>query len=92
MAKWNLNNNFIEYKVKTEDAVNSPSHYGNGKIECIEYIKDTLTTEEFRGYCRGNVIKYQHRHRYKGKALEDLQKAEYYLKALIDTYKEEGPP
>ena len=37
------------------DMVNSPAHYGNGSIECIEYIEDFLTTEEYIGYLLGNI-------------------------------------
>lgn len=64
------------------DAVNNPSHYGQGKIECIEYIKDFLTEEEYIGYLRGNIAKYLHRWRYKN-GLEDLKKAQWYLTELI---------
>lgn len=64
------------------DAVNNPSHYGQGKIECIDYIKDFLTKEEYIGYLRGNIAKYLHRWRYKD-GIEDLKKAEWYLKELI---------
>jgi hypothetical protein len=63
------------------DNVNSPSHYGQGKIECIEYIRDFLTKEEYIGYLRGNIAKYLHRWRYKN-GLEDLKKAEWYLEEL----------
>lgn len=64
------------------DNVNRPSHYGQGKIESIEYIYDMLTTEEFIGYLRGNIAKYMHRWRYKN-GLEDLKKACVYLDWLI---------
>jgi len=64
------------------DNVNNPSHYGNGQIECIDYLEDFMTTEEFIGYLRGNIGKYLHRWRYKN-GLEDLHKAEWYLKKLI---------
>lgn len=64
------------------DNVNRPSHYGQGKIEAIEYIHDILTTEEFIGYLRGNIAKYMHRWRYKN-GLEDLKKARVYLDWLI---------
>ena len=40
-----------------EDNVNNPAHYGRGNIECIEYIKDFLTDEEYTGYLRGNIAK-----------------------------------
>jgi len=64
------------------DNVNKPAHYGQGSIECIEYIKDVLTDEELIGYYRGNVAKYLHRWRYKN-GVEDLKKARWYLEALI---------
>ena len=65
------------------DAVKRPSHYGQGEIECIDYIKDFLTREEFIGYLRGNIAKYMHRWRYKN-GVQDLEKAQWYLKKLIE--------
>ena len=67
---------------QTTDNVNKPAHYGKGKIECIEYIQDFLTTEEYIGYLRGNIAKYLHRWRYKNKQ-EDLLKSQWYLERLI---------
>jgi hypothetical protein len=69
--------------IKEPDNVNSPSHYGQGEIEAIEYIKDFLTKEEYIGYLRGNIAKYLHRWRFKGKPEEDLKKAQVYLGWLI---------
>ena len=63
--------------------VEKPSHYGQGKIECIEYIEDFLTEEEFIGYLRGNIAKYLHRWRYKN-GVQDLEKAHWYLGRLIN--------
>lgn len=71
-------------EVKRKDPVNHPAHYGQGKIECIDYIEDFLTREEFIGYLRGNIAKYMHRWRYKNKD-EDLKKARWYLDRLIAT-------
>lgn len=64
------------------DAVNQPKHYGQGSIECIDYIEDFLSKDEYTGYLRGNVAKYLHRWRYKN-GVEDLKKARWYLEALI---------
>lgn len=65
------------------DPINSPSHYTQGDgIECIEAIKAALTAEEFRGFCKGNVLKYVWREKHKGKD-ESLQKSIWYLKRLI---------
>ena len=64
------------------DNVNNPAHYGKGSIECIDYIEDFLTTEEYIGYLRGNIAKYLHRWRYKNKQ-EDLLKSQWYLDRLV---------
>lgn len=64
------------------DNINHPSHYTQGGIETVDYIKAKLTKEQFEGYCIGNVIKYVSRYRYKG-GVEDLKKARWYLTKLI---------
>jgi len=65
-----------------KDDVEHPAHYNNGNIECIEAIGEALSSEEFEGYLRGNVIKYIWRFRYKdGK--KDLRKAKWYLEKLL---------
>lgn len=60
------------------DNVNHPEHYTSGNVECIDAIQAALTEDEFRGYCKGNAIKYSWRERNKG-GNEDLQKAVWYL-------------
>lgn len=69
------------------DNVNNPAHYGQGKIECIDYILDFLTYEEAVGYLRGNMTKYLHRWRDKG-GIEDLRKADWYLHKLLEYVEE----
>tara|TARA_B100000902_G_C26990857_1_gene754971 strand:- start:40 stop:282 length:243 start_codon:yes stop_codon:yes gene_type:complete len=71
------------------DAVNSPKHYNQGDIECIDSIKAMLSTEEWIGYCRGNSHKYRWRFRYKN-GLEDLKKAEWYEEQLFITLAKTG--
>lgn len=72
-----------------EDKVNHPSHYTAGNIEVIEYIEDKLTAEGLEGYFVGNVIKYLSRYRHKN-GVEDLKKAEWYLKRLISLKEAKG--
>ena len=48
------------------DLVNQPPHYPQGEIECIDAIEAALTPEEFRGYCKGNALKYIWRERHQG--------------------------
>ena len=52
--------------------------YEQGGIECIEAIRAALTEEEFRGYCKGNAMKYIWRERHKG-GKESVEKAAWYL-------------
>lgn len=74
----------IENRPKVqEDTVNHPSHYTDGGIECIEAIEAALSDEEFRGYCKGNCVKYIWRERFKG-GTESLKKAQWYLTRLIE--------
>jgi len=62
------------------DAVTKPAHYNNGGVECIEYIAQQ--TEDLKSYLEGNAIKYLHRYKYKGKPLQDLSKAVWYIQRL----------
>lgn len=71
-----------EVRTTEVDMVNNPPHYKQGDIECIEAIKAALTPEEFRGYCKGNAIKYVWRERHKGGA-ESIDKATYYLNKVM---------
>ena len=65
-----------------EDMVNSPPHYNQNGIECIDAIKASMSSTAFKGYLKGNVMKYIWRYENKNK-LEDLQKANVYLGWLI---------
>lgn len=64
------------------DPVNNPTHYTSGEIECIDAIRASMSPEAFKGFLKGNVIKYLWRYQMKGKPIEDLQKAEWYLSRL----------
>ena len=72
---------------KKYDNVNHPLHYTQGTFETIEIIKDILTPEEFKGYIKGNIIKYITRESHKN-GNEDLKKAQWYLNYLIKTLDE----
>lgn len=71
------------------DPVGKPAHYNlGGGVECIDYIKQVLGLDGFISYCHGNMIKYQHRHRYKSNPVEDIEKAQWYLNKMLETMKE----
>ena len=73
-----------------EDLVNHPSHYTSGGIECIDAIAASMTPDEYAGFLKGQVIKYVWRYRLKGKPLEDLKKARFYLERLISSLEQEA--
>lgn len=65
------------------DPVNHPNHYTwLGGIEVIQIT-------EHLGFCLGNVIKYVLRADHKGKPIEDLEKAAWYLAREIERRKRE---
>jgi len=64
---------------KREDAVNEPNHYKLfGMVEVIDMIKTLLTEEEFRGYLKGNCLKYRLRAGKKDNVGQDIAKAMRY--------------
>lgn len=70
-------------KCEVVDNVNSPNHYSSQTIECIVAMEAMLSPEEFIGYLRGNIFKYQWRYKQKN-GLEDLKKAQWYQNKLIE--------
>jgi hypothetical protein len=65
------------------DNVNHPSHYTQGKIECIDAIEEsTKGLLGISAVCVANVIKYIWRYKFKN-GIEDLKKARWYLDKLI---------
>lgn len=65
------------------DNVNSPNHYASQSIECIVAMEAMLSPEEFIGYLRGNIFKYQWRYKQKN-GVEDLKKAQWYQNKLLE--------
>ena len=62
-----------------KDMVNHPDHYNAGKFEVIDVIDDWGL-----GFSLGNAVKYIARAAHKGKTLEDLKKALWYLNHEIE--------
>lgn len=65
------------------DNVHAPEHYKlrGLDIEAIDAIRGALSEDEFRGFCKGNVLKYTIREGHKN-GDEDLKKAKKYLDFL----------
>ena len=74
------------------DAVNHPPHYNYGGAECIDVLADLLGPQGLQDYCVGNAFKYLWRHKHKGKAVQDLKKARFYLDFLLSKLDEQEDP
>lgn len=61
------------------DNVNHPAHYTSGGIECIDGMVAAFGREYVMHYCLCNAFKYIWRCEHKGKRVEDIQKAVWYL-------------
>ena len=61
------------------DKVNHPKHYTShpSGVECIKIT-------EHMGFCPGNALKYIWRADLKGNAIEDLEKAKWYIEREIE--------
>lgn len=68
---------------KQEKQEKQEKRYKHGDIECIDAIRACMSKEEFRGFCKGNVIKYLWRAEYKG-GEKDYKKASDYLNYMME--------
>ena len=75
------------YGRHTDDMVNSPSHYTQGRFEAIDVIEDAIQEAPSvkLGFLQGQVLKYLLRLWHKIDCKEDAEKARWYLNRLIDS-------
>ena len=65
--------------MESKEMVESPSHYDLFPgVEAIQVIASSLTAEEYRGYCLGNLLKYRLRCGKKDNVEQELAKADKY--------------
>lgn len=60
------------------------NHYTAGGLEVIDILKAKMSPEEYRGFLRGNALKYLFRYDHKGTPAQDLRKAQIYLAWLVE--------
>lgn len=65
-----------------EDDPTKPNHYHKNGMDLFAFGELKLSKEEMKGFYRMNVMKYVLRYDMKN-GVEDLEKAEVYLKKLI---------
>lgn len=81
---------FDESPLTTADMVNHPPHYTQGGIECIDAISAQLTRDEYIGYLRGCIAKYNWRMLAKGSATENNEKLIWYANRLRGVLSEDS--
>lgn len=91
----NVSNQFHDAVAKTvkeqlaSDPVNHPKHYTQGGIECIDALEAaTINLTGWLATLTYQIMKYMWRWNEKGKPLEDLKKARFYLDRLIQKVEE----
>ena len=73
---------------KPMDNVKSPSHYQLIEgVESIEIIARSMTQEQWKGFCLGNMLKYRIRAGKKDALQQDIEKANFYGE-LYEMHKE----
>lgn len=78
--------------ISDDTAIEHPSHYTSGGIECIDAMKAMLVSYEqakiatrfYWHFLSGQVLKYLWRWPLKERPLQDLKKARWYLDRLIE--------
>lgn len=73
------------------EEVNHPSHYGGDTLyETIKVLENRMTPQEFIGFLKGNVYKYNDRAKSKGSELNNYEKAQFYQNYLVDFMRRKG--
>lgn len=72
---------FILPSKPVSNAVNHPSHYNQGGIECIDAMVAAFGKEAVENFCMCNAFKYVWRNRDKN-GFEDIDKAIWYLEKV----------
>lgn len=66
-----------------KESVIHPDHYNQDGIECFDVISAFFGKEALEDFCLGNALKYLMRCQHKGKYVEDLKKARFYIDKIL---------
>jgi len=78
-----MNNVFPEIVVSADARQVGGSHYRDMQMQPWDVMQAVLTPEEFRGFLKGNVIKYAMRQG-KKEGTDDAGKAQHYAQKLAE--------
>ena len=83
----------VKPAARPHDSVYHPAHYNqHGSIECLDAMIAAFGVEAVKTYAKVNAFKYLWRAEYKGKPLEDLAKASFYLRVAQGEDPRKHPP
>ena len=68
----------------SDDPVNHPSHYTQGKVECIDAMEQVFGREAVMHYCLGATFKYLWRRKLKENEEQDIQKSLWYFDRFVE--------
>lgn len=77
-------NQYLRSEYGKDDPVNHPSHYTQGKVECIDAMEQVFGVEAVKNYCLLAAFKYAWRRKDKDNEEQDTQKMFWYF----DRYKQ----
>lgn len=78
-------------KEKDRTVTEHPLRYGGDTTyECIKVLQNWMPEEQYKGFLRGTILKYLCRLGNKDEELQELKKAEFYLKKLIEKVEKDG--
>lgn len=78
-------------KEKDKSVISHPERYGGDTTyECIKVLEAWLPPEQYKGFLRGNVLKYLCRVGKKDETVQELKKAKWYLEKLIEKEEKDG--
>lgn len=67
-----------------KEMVNSPSHYNQGKIECIDAMVENYGKEATMVFCKLNAFKYMWRLGHKDSEVQEIGKIKWYLDKYLE--------
>lgn len=72
-------------KEKDKSVISHPERYGGDTTyECIKVLEAWLPPEQYKGFLRGNALKYLCRVGKKDETVQELKKSKWYLEKLIE--------
>lgn len=91
MAQVNAFMNQDANEKPVENAIEHPQNYNRGSIECIDALNAMVEgwDNPVAAVLAWQAVKYIWRHPFKGKPVEDLKKAQFYLERLVKQYERE---